>query len=358
MRLFRLRLLPWEYGVRNLLRRPVRTALTLIALTTVVLLVFAVVSFIRGLEQSLVASGHPQVVLAYSINAEENIENSSIPATIPGLLTASLKGVARQYGEPCISPELYLGSKMNIGEASGMGLIRGVTLQAPYVRPQVRIVEGSWPQMGEVMIGTLAAAKLGVSSEELKVGDSITIEAKPWRISGRFVAGGTALESELWCRLEDLQQALKRQDISLAAVMLTPGTPAGEVDLFCKSRTDLELQAIGEVAYYASLQQHYGPVRSLAWLVVLLIANSGVFAGMNMESILLSMSASLLASVLAMVLFNGTTIRFTMGAFALRLDGTALLIGTSAGLLLGVCGAIPPALKALRAPVAQSLKAI
>ena len=30
-------LLPWEYGVRNLARRPVRTALTMMALATVVM---------------------------------------------------------------------------------------------------------------------------------------------------------------------------------------------------------------------------------------------------------------------------------------------------------------------------------
>lgn len=45
--MFRLHLLPWEYGVRNLLRRPSRSALTLSALAVVILLVFVVVGFIR-----------------------------------------------------------------------------------------------------------------------------------------------------------------------------------------------------------------------------------------------------------------------------------------------------------------------
>ena len=44
-------LLPWEYGARNLTRRPLRTALTLAALSIVILLVFVVVGFIRGLEK-------------------------------------------------------------------------------------------------------------------------------------------------------------------------------------------------------------------------------------------------------------------------------------------------------------------
>ena len=94
--MFQRRRLPWEYGVRNLLRRPTRTLLTLGALATVILLVFVVVGFIRGLEKSLATSGDPDVVLVYSMNAEENIENSSIPARTPALLTASLQGVQRQ----------------------------------------------------------------------------------------------------------------------------------------------------------------------------------------------------------------------------------------------------------------------
>ncbi len=47
--MLRVRLLPWEYGIRNLFRRPTRSVLTFAALTTVILLVLVVVAFIRGL---------------------------------------------------------------------------------------------------------------------------------------------------------------------------------------------------------------------------------------------------------------------------------------------------------------------
>src|SRR2546423_1409650 len=76
---FGFRLLPWDYGVRNLLRRPGRSAMTLFGLTLVVLLVLVVVGFIRGLEASLSASGDPKVVMVHTLGAAENIENSSIP---------------------------------------------------------------------------------------------------------------------------------------------------------------------------------------------------------------------------------------------------------------------------------------
>ena len=50
------RLLPWEYAIRNLFRRPLRTLLTFGGLTTVIVLVLVVVGFIRGLEKTLAVS--------------------------------------------------------------------------------------------------------------------------------------------------------------------------------------------------------------------------------------------------------------------------------------------------------------
>lgn len=383
-------LLPWEYGVRNLARRPVRTVLTLVALATVVMLVFVVVGFIRGLEQSLSVSGEENVVLIYSVNSEENIENSSIAARTPSLLTASLDLAVRRFGIMHVSPELYLGARVKTEEGDGgLGLVRGVSLAAPLVRRSVKLIEGDWPSDGDVIVGRLAAAKLGNTNDSMRVGNRVNFEGREWTISGRFAAGGAAYESEIWCKLGDLQTATKRQDLSLVAMLLSPGSSAAEVQLFCKERTDLELRAIRETDYYASLQQHYKPVRLLAWFVVVLVTGAGVFVGLNMmygavagrtrelatlqaigyrrrailisliqEGVLLAATGSMVSAAIALTMLNGIAVRFTMGAFTLRIDSIAILIGCGVGLLLGVVGALPPAIKALRAEVATSLKAI
>jgi ABC-type antimicrobial peptide transport system permease subunit len=126
----------------------------------------------------------------------------------------------------------------------------------------------------------------------------------------------------------------------------------------------------------------------LAWLVVVLVSGAGVFAGLNtmygsvvgrvrelaslqtigfarravlvsliQEGFVLAAAASLLAAFIALLLINNAAVRFTMGAFALRIDQMAVLIGCGVGLLLGVIGAIPPAIRALRLPVVEGLKA-
>lgn len=389
--MFRLRLLPWEYGVRNLLRRPTRSGLTLVALATVVLLVFVVVAFIRGLETSLAVSGDPNVVLVYSINAADDIENSSIPGRTSSLLSASLEGIDKRFGVALVSPELYVGTRVSIreGDLPMFGIARGVTHATPLVRKQVQLTEGTWPEAGEVLIGKLVAAKLGCDAADLETGKSIRFDGREWKIAGHFSAGGAAFESEIWLPLADFQTALKRQDLSLVAVGLAEGAAPADVEMFCKERYDLELQAIGEAKYYASLQKHYQPVRALGWLVVGLVAGAGVFAGLNtmygavvgrvrelatlqavgyrrrsiaisliQEAVLLSTSASLLAAIVALSVVNGTAVRFTMGAFALRVDSVAILVGCGTGLLLGIVGAIPPAIKAMRYSVVDGLKAV
>lgn len=385
------RLLPWEYAVRNLFRRPLRTALTLGALTTVVVLVLVVVGFIRGLESSLANSGDPRVAIVFALGMGENLEYSSIPMRTSDLVAASVSGIQERYGQRYISPELYLGTEITVegSPRPAMGLVRGVLPSVLLVRRQVQLEEGTWPESGEVIVGSMAATKLGAAGDRLDVGRTLDMEGKPWRISGVFSAGGGAFESEVWCRLDDLQQAMKRQDLSLVALTLAPGADFADVDLFCKERLDLELQAIGEVHYYATLRKDYRPVRMLAWLVVALVAAAGVFAGLNtmygnvigrvrelstlqtigfvrrailisllQEGILLAAGASLLATLVGIVLVNGTAVRFTMGAFVLRIDETAVLIGCGVGLLLGLLGAIPPAIRALRMQIVDALKAV
>lgn len=277
-----------------------------------------------------------------------------------------------------------------------MAVFRGVELDRVFlVRRQVALIEGHLPGPGEVMVGRLAPEKLGMSAAEVAVGQSITIEGNPWRVSGRFAAPGTLLEAEIWCRLADLKSAMKRpNDVSIVAMRFDPSgdraKQMGFVDYFCRNRRpDLELMGSREAEYYASLRKHYAPMRALAWLLVGLVAVAGACGAVNtmfaavagrvrefaalqaigfprraiavsllQESVILAAGSTLVASALALVFVQGVAIRFTMGAFTLQIDRTALLVGCVTGLGLGVFGAIPPAVRAFRMPIPDALKAV
>jgi len=182
---------------------------------------------------------------------------------------------------------------------------------------------------------------------------------------------------------------MKRQDLSLVALTFAPDGEFADLAEFALTRTDLELAVIREVEYYDLLQRDYGPIRWLAWLVVTLVAASGVFAGLNamyasamgrvgewatlqtlgfgrtalliglvQEGVLLAATASLLAVGVAVASLRSTSVQFTMGAFDLAIDGPSVLLTCVIGLGLGVLGAIPPALRALKMPIVEGLKTV
>ena len=155
------RLLPWEYAIRNLFRRPLRTSLTFFGLTTVIVLVFVVVGFIRGLERSLAVSGDPQTAVIFSLGMGENLEYSSIRhADERSGSGQCLAGFRSDFGQKYVSPELYLGTQVRRrvsredARTVFVGLVRGVTrVGVTGSSPEWRSKKGDWPETGEVMVG-------------------------------------------------------------------------------------------------------------------------------------------------------------------------------------------------------------
>jgi putative ABC transport system permease protein len=266
-----------------------------------------------------------------------------------------------------------------------------VTPAAFLVHSQARLVTGRLPAPGrdELVVGTLAAAKLGVPDDRAAVGNELFIDNRPWEIVGRFEAPGTVVEAEIWTTLTDLQIAARRDSLSCVVLTLDPREAEfDDVDLFARRRLDLELVAMREDAYYAKILAFYRPIRAMAWATALLIATGGLFGGLNtmyaafasrvreigalqaigypryaivaslvQESLLASTAGALLAAGLSLWLIDGLHVRFSIGVFALLIDTTVLTIGLGGGLLLGVVGALPPAWRCLRLPVTEALKA-
>ena len=75
-------------------------------------------------------------------------------------------------------------------------------------------------------------------------------------------------------------------DYMVPSVIVTLDESAGnagfaEVDLFAKSRLDLEITAIRERDYYASIAAFYGPIRLMVIVTAVLIASGGILGGLN-----------------------------------------------------------------------------
>ena len=385
-----LRVLPWEYGIRNLLRRPTRSLLTLGALAIVSILILVTVGFIQGLTKTLDVSGGKQTAIVFSINMGENLEYSSIPMSSGDVVAGNVAGITKTDGVLDVSSELFMGTQLQLEDGSEtFGLLRGVTSRVFRVREQVSITEGSWPEPGEILVGSMVETKQGLGAKHLEVGDAIELEGESWKISGRFAAGGSVFESEIWCRLTDLQQATRREDLSLVAIKCEDDAAFSKLELFCRQRYDLELQSVAEREYYATLQRDYAPIRTLGWTMVGLISIAGLFAGLNtmfgavigrtremamlqaigysrraimlsviQEGVLLGMGGAIIGALVSFLWIDGVAIRFTMGAFELKVDQIAVLAGCAAGFIMGLLGSLIPGIRAMKQDIVLGLKSI
>ena len=389
-----MKVLPWDYAVRNLARSPLRLALSVVGSALVVLLILAAGAFVRAIGRTLAVTGGEGNVILVGAGSEESVERSEISPTVPGLVSGSVRGIKTRLGMAMVSPEVFFITpvKLGAGDATGPQVaLRGVTPAAFLVHREARVVEGRLPMAGreELIVGALAATKLGVSEERLGMGKQIWFDNRPWTVVGRFEAPGTVMEAEIWCVLSDLQITARRDNLSCVVLTLDPREGEfDDVDLFARQRLDLELVAMRERDYYAKLVAFYRPIQVMAWATAILIATGGLFGGLNtmyaafasrvrelgalqaigysryaivislvQESVLATAAGGLIAAGLALWLMDGVHVRFSIGVFELVIDSTVLVIGLLAGLLLGVVGALPPAWRCLRLPVAEALKA-
>lgn len=390
-----MRLLPFDYAARNAGRKPLRTFLTTIGAGAVVFLVILMGSFVQSLSATMRSSGEPRNVIVLGLGSEDFLEQSEISPAVPTMLAASIQNVVKQNEQPLLSPEIHHSAIIRPANAppadervAHKGLVRGITPMAFQVHRQVYLLDGRLPNSGEVLAGKLAATKLGIPPAALSTGAEINFEGRTWKVVGHIDAPGTVYEAELWVPLQDIKLQTKRDTITCVIARMQSEADYGELDLFCKSRLDLELSAVKESTYYGGLAKFFRPMQVMGWIMALLVVASGLFGGLNtmiaaiasrtrelacletlgfgrmavvisllQESILQVGTGTLIASGLAAVLLSGTAVRFTMGAIALRVDGPILAAGVAAGLVLAVLGTIIPALRLVRTPLVQLLRA-
>jgi len=98
-------------------------------------------------------------------------------------------------------------------------------------------------------------------------------------------------------------------------------------------------------------------VREVGMLQALGYTRRAVALSLGEESVFVAAAGAIIGVGLGLLLLDGLAVRFSMGAFAITLDAPVVLAGLAGGLLVGVVGAIPPAIRCLRLPITEALKA-
>ena len=384
-----MKLLPFEYATRNLGRSPVRLLLTVFGSGLVVLLVMIAASFMVGMQATLDVSGSNNNIMLLGAGSEESVERSEVGMDTAGIVAGSIDGLRSRAGVEGISSEIHIQMPILVDGEDRLVLFRGIQPEAFLVHDQVNIITGHAPRNGrnELLVGKLAAQTLGYDDATGAVGKKIMLDDDTYTISGILAAGGGVAEGEMWTSLTDLQITSQRNTISCVIVSLDQAK-ASDLDMFAASRIDLELVAISEDDYFAALLQFYKPIEMMVVMTCIMISIGGMLGGFNstyaafasrvrevgtlqtlgykrsaialslvQESILSASIGAIMACAISMFVLNGFAVRFSMGTFTLSMTPEVVTLGVGSGLMLGVIGAIAPAIRCLRLPIPESLRA-
>jgi putative ABC transport system permease protein len=365
----------------------------IVGVAGVVAVLVAVLSIAAGFRATLEDSGSPDVAIV--MRSGSQAEMNSILGRDSVRIIGAAPGLAHEGGRPLASAELFVVvdvPKRSTGTSANVPL-RGVEPEAFDVRRGVEIVEGRRfePGRNEVIVGTGAAAEFA----GLAVGNTLRWGDLDWTVVGRFDAGGTVVDSEIWCDVGVLAPAYRRGS-TYQAVYVRLESPE-TYDAFASAlgadpRLDVSVQRESE--YYAEQSRALiAFVTGAGFLIGTLMAIGAVFGALNtmytavasrsreiatlralgyrpgpvvlsvlLESLALALLGGVLGGTLAYVAFDGfqaATLNmqsFSQVAFAFRITPPLVVAGMVYATLIGLIGGLFPAIRAARLPVATALR--
>lgn len=381
--------LPLRYSIRNILRRKVRTLLTVLAIAMVVSITVVLFSFAKGLMTKARSSGSPDNLIVMDRNAATqtfskiSIEDYNLLKSLPQIKRGP-------NNEPMVAPEALHQTRIDVGERKQCpGTVRGVTKEVFEVNGLLKLEDGEMPESGRrVVVGALTHTALGVPKSSLAIGKTLKFQNEEWEIVGHFSAGGTALDSEILANLNDIMAIFARANYSSVLVKLKSARDAKVMITALNQRNDVQVKAVGEQEYYRSLAEGFDRIIFLAVAMAVIAMIGGLVSGLNtmyasvlgrireigtlktlgyrpsdiiqsfvMESVSIALIGAAIGCAVSM-LANNTSTKFTAGAFMITIDAWAMGAGVAVAVLIGILGGLIPAWKGSKMPIPAALSAL
>lgn len=387
--------IPVVYNIRSARERWLSSVVAVIGIAGTVGVFIAMLALARGFQATLVSSGLPENAIVQ--RAGSTTEMGSFVSIDEVRIIEDAPQVARDGTTALVSPEVVVIAAIPM-RATGTDAnvqVRGVTPRVLQVRDNVRIVEGRFirPGVAEAVIGKGAHdAYAG-----LEVGATVALGAGTWEIVGMFDSDGSAFDSEVWADASVLNGNYDRPP----NVFQSATARLASIDDFDAFKATLEgdprttVGAQREQEYYASQSRVVSTlITVLGSLVAIVMALGAVFGALNtmysavsersreiamlraigfgggaivlsfvVESLLIALVGGIVGC-LAVLPVNGLTTgtinwqTFSHLAFAFRITPGLLMAGMVFALLMGLLGGLPPAVRAARANVAHTLRAL
>jgi putative ABC transport system permease protein len=385
--------LPISYNIRNLKLRKGLTVMTALGIALTVTTAVFLMALLAGLQKAFVLSGDARNVLVMRKGSVAELSGGFDAALFPTLKT--LPGIEKDsQGEPIASGEwvvvVVLPRKDKTGDVNVT--VRGMMPAGLKLRPNTKLVEGSWftPGQREVVVGKSIHNRFSGAN----VGDTMDFAKGQWKVVGVFDSGGTAYDSEIWGDVNQIAADFDRQGGFASAYLRA--TDAAAADALKNRVSDdqrLKLEGSLETEYYQKQTSSGGPIKFIGIFVAVIMAIGSAFAAMNtmyaavayrsreiatlriigfsrpsiltsfvIEALLLSLLGAAVGIVL-MLPFNGMTtgignqVTFSETVFSLHMTPLVVVAAVGFALIMGLAGGFFPAWHAARQDILTSLRA-
>ena len=387
--------IPIVYNLRSVRRRWASSLVAILGIAGTVAVFVAMLALARGFKATIVSSGLPQNAIVQQAGADSEMTSAILLEKVR--IVEDLPQVVRQGDDGLVSAEVVVIAALPLrGTDSDANVqMRGVSQRVLQVRDNVRIVQGRFLRQGlyEIVAGSNAVK----SYQGLDLGKTVRIGPGTWTVVGIMDAGGSAFDSEIWADADVLNGNYARPAGGFKSVTArlrsADAFPAFEKAV--KGDQRLEMQTSREQEYYASqstlvttlitvlggmvaavmalgavigaLNTMYSAVaersREIAVLRALGFGGSSIILSFLVESVWIALLGGLLGCLVVLPV-NGITTgtinwqTFSHLSFAFRITPDLLVLGVGFALLMGVVGGVPPAIRAARANVATTIRAL
>ena len=307
---------------RGLLRRPVRTALTLVGISLGIAAVVALVGLSEGFEKSW-QSG-------LKVRGTDIVVSNMGGAMVPKPFSPTIRDrVAKipQVAETC----MLMVELMSVEEAEM--IMVSAREWGGFTWDNLEILSGRLPNDA-----TEQAAVLGQTAAEVlkkKVGDTLQIEATELTVVGIVNGGALVEDGSIILALPVLQTIMSSEDkINVVDVRAVPGLTEEQLDDLSKRITDAipEIRAVS-VAHHFNNSQGFKMIRAMSWGTSLLAVLVGVLGVMNTMLMTVFERKQEICVLLAIGWKRGRIVRMVL------LESAILgFAGGICGILLGVAG--------------------
>ena len=307
---------------RGLMRRPVRTGLTLVGISIGIAAVVALVGISRGFETSW-ATG-------MKTRGTDVVVSNMGSALTPKPFSASV--VERIAPLPHVAETCALLVDLISVEKADMIIVSGRQWSG-FTWKNLKLISGRLPNDAAekaVVLGKTAAEVL-----QKKIGDTLQLETEELAVVG-IVDGGAVVENGTVILALPLFQELtgSQGKINIIDLRVTPGTTKDEVNRLCEQITGVVPEARAVIAgEHIRDSQAYKMIRAMSWGTSLLAVLVGVLGVMNTMLMTVFERTQEICVLLAIGWKRSRIVRMILWESALL-----GLLGGVGGVLFGVIG--------------------